>query len=269
MLLGFVLFLVLAGAITALLWPLAYPSHKISPTDRELFLKQLAELERDRQRGILHDEDHEQAKIEMAQRFLRSPNRISVSSSEKNRLSRRRKATVLIWILVPVISGGFYLYHGSPNRPAQPLAVRLQEQAPLFQAIAAVEARLKTHPDDGKGWEVIAPVYMRVGRIAEAVQAWQNALALLGETPERLIAYADARLAEDRGKISILTAQVLERILVLDPAFAKARFHLAQFHEQEGRRSEARQAYERLLSEVPEDTPWLLLVRERLKRLSS
>ena len=56
--------------------------------------------------------------------------------------------------------------------------------------VAQVEMHLQGHPDDGRGWEVIAPVYLRLGRADDAVAARRNALRLNGETAEREAALA-------------------------------------------------------------------------------
>src|ERR671929_61949 len=48
--------------------------------------------------------------------------------------------------------------------------------------IGEAEARLREHPDDGKGWDVLAPVYLRQERYEDAIHAYTNAIRLLGET---------------------------------------------------------------------------------------
>ena len=50
----------------------------------------------------------------------------------------------------------------------------------LAAAIAKIEAHLAQHPDDGRGYEVLAPVYLRIGRANDAVRAASEALRLLG-----------------------------------------------------------------------------------------
>jgi len=51
--------------------------------------------------------------------------------------------------------------------------------------VARVEAHLESKPDDGRGWEVIAPFYLRVGRFEDAVKARRNALHLNGANADR------------------------------------------------------------------------------------
>ena len=51
--------------------------------------------------------------------------------------------------------------------------------------MAQVEAHLESKPDDGRGWEVVAPVYLRLGRFEDAVKARRNALRLNGASADR------------------------------------------------------------------------------------
>ena len=70
--------------------------------------------------------------------------------------------------------------------PDEPLASRkaaAETTGEIELAVAAVEGRLIAKPDDGKGWAVIAPVYMRLERYADAAHAYSEALRLLGEDP--------------------------------------------------------------------------------------
>ena len=58
-------------------------------------------------------------------------------------------------------------------------------------AIAKIEAHLVQHPDDGRGYEVLVPVYLQTGRVNDAVHAASAALRLLGPTAERQALYGE------------------------------------------------------------------------------
>ncbi|MFK5151223.1 tetratricopeptide repeat protein, partial [Klebsiella pneumoniae] len=85
-----------------------------------------------------------------------------------------------------------------------PLAERIAH-APDANApndlIAKVEARLREKPDDGQGWAVIAPVYLSMGRAADAANAFTRAMELLGETPDRLLGLAKATIFASNGTV--------------------------------------------------------------------
>src|SRR5215472_1018309 len=98
-----------------------------------------------------------------------------------------------------------YLALGSPSLPDQPLAPRLaasREGLSLDTMVARVEEHLSRHPDDGRGWEIIAPVYLRLGRFDEAVKARRKVLSLNGASPERESALGEALVFAANGLVT-------------------------------------------------------------------
>ena len=43
-------------------------------------------------------------------------------------------------------------------------AVQPEQQAQIETLVARIEVHLQSNPKDGRGWEVLAPVYMQLGR---------------------------------------------------------------------------------------------------------
>src|SRR5208283_3819283 len=68
--------------------------------------------------------------------------------------------------------------------------------------IAQAEAHLASNPDDGRAWEVLAPVYMRLDRYADSVTAWRNTVRLLGENAERDSDLGESLMAEANGVVT-------------------------------------------------------------------
>ena len=133
--------------------------------------------------------------------------------------------------------------------------------------MAAVEARLSAKPDDGKGWAVIAPVYMRLERYAEAAHAYAEALRILGEDPLRRAAYGEALVAAAGGVVTAEARQAFDRALTDHPGQPQARYYLALAAEQDGKTADAIRDYEALIAESPPDAPWLSMVNARLAAL--
>ncbi len=110
---------------------------------------------------------------------------------------------MLIAVGLPAIAFPLYARLGQPMMPDEPLASRKvapQSNGEIEAAVAAVEARLTAKPDDGKGWAVIAPVYMRLERYSDAAHAYAEALRILGEEPLRRAAYGEALVAAAGGR---------------------------------------------------------------------
>jgi cytochrome c-type biogenesis protein CcmH len=129
-----------------------------------------------------------------------------------------------------------------------------------------MEVHLAAQPNDVRGWEVIAPVYLGLGRAEDAARAFGTALRLGGDAVERLTGLGEALVASSGGMVSAPAADAFRRALALDAQSAKARFYLALAAEQDGDASGAKAAYETLLASAPEGAPWRPVVQTRLGR---
>ena len=113
-------------------------------------------------------------------------------------------------------------------------------------AVAGVEKHLIAKPDDGKGWAVLAPVYMRLERYEDAAHAYSEALRLLGEDPARRAAYGEALVAAAGGVVTDKAREAFGKALAGEPGQPQARFYLALAAEQDGKNADAIRAYEAL-----------------------
>ncbi len=271
------LWFVLAGmaafAVLAALWPLLR-----SPSDAKadaaaseagFYKAQLEEIRRDVERGLLPQGEAEGARAEAARRLIAAaplPAPAPQPATPRNRLA----AAALIAVGLPAIAFPLYAFLGRPRLPDEPLASRMtapQTSGEFEAAVAAVEARLIAKPDDGKGWAVIAPVYMRLERYADAAHAYAEALRLVGEDPLRRTAYGEALVAAAGGVVTDEARQAFDRGLAEQPGQPQARFYLALGAEQDGKKAEAIRAYEQLIAGSPPDAPWRGVVSARLAAL--
>ena len=159
------------------------------------------------------------------------------------------------------LAGTAGLSHGGP------LAVPL-EQADVGDLIAKVEARLREHPEDGQGWDVIAPIYFKLGRFREAAAAYASAARLEGETVRRLAGFAEAAVLAADGIVGEEARLAFEKILKLEPGRPEPRFWLALAKEQDGKLADALAEYKALLAEAPADAPWRGAVEGRIAEVS-
>ncbi len=133
--------------------------------------------------------------------------------------------------------------------------------------LARVENHLAEHPDDGRGWELLAPLYLRMGRAADAVNARGNALRLLGETADRQADFGEALVADANGVVTANARAAFERAIALDGKQPKARFFLGLAAEQDGRKADAEKIWQELAANAPPDASYLPAVRAALERL--
>jgi cytochrome c-type biogenesis protein CcmH len=248
------------GACLAILFPLmrARAAAPAAAHDLAVYRDQLAEVDRDAARGLIGTAEAGEARAEIGRRILR------IGAAAQDMLPAhpagawRRLLPALAILAVPLLSWGIYIYLGSPDLPSQPLAARLSAdpaKSPVVELIARAEAHLAANPDDGKGWEVLAPVYLRVGRPEDSVTAYRNTIRLNGSNAQREAGLGEA-LATAARKVTPEAMAAFERALALDPGEAKARFFLAAAMAQEGRYGEATAAWKELLAALPPDSPW-------------
>lgn len=273
MVLWFVFALTTAVVLAVILRPLFRPaplSGSAGDANVAVYRDQLAEIDRERARGLVGPAEAEAAHAEIARRLLASaaenePDPSSPPSASEPRLAGT--AGVGLALAVPLLAIAVYLMHGSPGLPGSPLSARMQaplETARVADLIARVETRLRQHPEDGQGWDVIAPVYMKQGRYREAADAYARAVELLGETPRRLAGLAEATVSAADGIVTDKARAAYERLYALEPSRVDARLGLAVASEQDGRFADASRAYELLLQGAEPDAPWRQVVEQRL-----
>jgi cytochrome c-type biogenesis protein CcmH len=234
--------------------------------DAAVYRDQLGEVESDRERGLIGEKEAEAARIEIARRLLAADAREREGKTTEHR-DLIRPVTVAVAVALPLLALGLYLVYGSPKLPDQPLAARLEdngkEQA-LEVLVARVEARLREHPEEGEGWEAIAPVYMAWRRYADAAEAYGQAVRLLGETPKRLVGQGQALVLANDGIVTEPARAALESALALDAEQVQARILLVVAKEQDGKLDEAIAGWKALLDKAPSDAPWRKSVEQRL-----
>ena len=272
------LWFIMAGmaAFTALaaIWPVLRSSPRTIDTDpaaseAAFYKAQLEEIQRDVERGVLPQSEAASARAEAARRLISSRSE-APKPTPPSRNGRRVAAAALIAVGVPVIALPLYAYLGRPQMPDEPLASRPPASlasSDIEAAVAGVEAHLIAKPDDGKGWAVIAPVYMRLERYEDAARAYSEALRLLGEDGARRAAYGEALVAAAGGVVTDNAREAFMKALADEPGLPQARFYLALAAEQDGRKADAIRDYESLIADAPPDAHWVDAVKTRLASL--
>jgi len=226
--------------------------------DLAVYRDQLAELDRDVARGAISETEAAEARAEIGRRILKASTDTQKPRGQGFSRAGRLVASAAV-LAVPLASWGIYAATGSPNLPAQPLSARLEKnpaENTVLELIARAERHLEANPEDGRGWEVIAPIYQRIGRYEDAATAYGNAIRLTGSTAAREIGLGEALTAASGGAILPEAKAAFERGLALEPKNPKARFLAAAALAHEGRNAEAAGAFRALLDDLPEASPW-------------
>jgi cytochrome c-type biogenesis protein CcmH len=247
----------------------------MATTDTELavYRDQLSEIESERAAGLIEGADAEAARAEVGRRILKSAAEREREGTVEPSASGSRVRNVAIWAAaaLPVLALGLYLAVGQPGLPGRPYASRLDapiDQASANDLVAKVEAHLRQDPNDGRGWDVLAPVYMRMGEFQQAADAYARALKLLGLSEQRLAGFARSSIMVQNGVVAEPARRAYEKLLKLDPKAVEPQVWLAIAREQDGDLAGASAEYKKLLANADTQEPWKSLLEGRVRAVA-
>jgi cytochrome c-type biogenesis protein CcmH len=233
--------------------------------DQAVYRDQLAELEREKQEGLIPAAEASAARTEIARRLLSAHDAEAPEVASSSSLYRQTILATLV--ALPLFALGLYAMRGSPDIPGVPRAERLanaEANRDMEALIAKVESHLAAHPNDAEGWRVLAPAYRSLRRYDAAARAFAQALAF-GKPDSAL--FADLGEVLVLGSEGLVTREALESFddaLKLDRDNPKARYYQGLASLQEGKRDEALERWRALLNDAPADAPWRPLVERQI-----
>lgn len=264
------------GAVLAVCWPLVRRQKPArSGNDVAVYRDQLDEIDRDENASLIGKAEAEAARVEVSRRLIsaaESAKAEGASACAPARLSRWATLAAAI-VVLPLGAIAIYAALGSPNlAPVSMMSAEASSQAPALpegieQTVAQVEAYLEKNPDNGRGWELLAPVYIRLGRLDDAVKARRRALEIFGADAARLGDLGEAIVLASSGKVTPEAKGLFTRAEAVDPQDVMAQYYLGLAAKQEGRRDEAEKRWQALVSSAPEGAEYLPLIKRALARI--
>jgi cytochrome c-type biogenesis protein CcmH len=260
---------VLAALLRPLWRPVARPDGAAELASVAVYRDQLSEIDIDQARGIIDAQEADLARREISRRLLAQSDAAVRDSAAVGPDEPRLASTVALAVaaVVPAATLALYLTLGSPAVPSRPYA-EIAKAAPQNSDVAIliqrVEARLAQHPEDGQGWDAIAPVYFKLERYSEAAHAYAQAGRLLGETTVRLAGFAESSVLAQNGIVGEGARVAYEKILAKEPSRIEPQFWLALAKEQDGKLAEALASYRGLLARAEPAAVWRQTVEERI-----
>ncbi|MCP4315200.1 MAG: c-type cytochrome biogenesis protein CcmI [Hyphomicrobiales bacterium] len=260
------------AATTSLLVPLARRTKLQAAEkefDAEVYHDQLREIDRDIESGLLTGEEAEYARAEVGRRLIKASKAASRKTVASSPLAGAARYVVIVFLPLMAVAG--YLAIGSPGMPSQPLAARIQppsnENSDIANLVAQAETHLASNPEDGRGWDVLAPVYFSLGRVQDSEIAYRNAIRLLGSTAPRQAGLGQSLFAQTGGIVTADVQAAFQAADDLEPGNPLSSFFLALGMAQEGKLVEARTAFSDLAGRSTPDAPWMPQVRLHLEEL--
>lgn len=261
-----------AIAAVAVLWPLR--SRQDDALERSagalaIFTDQLAEVDRDAERGLISATEAEAAKLEIKRRML--------ATDKDKATTRSAGGTTLLVIMAALIPlGGALVYTvtGAPGTPSIPFAERVEEQqtaSDLAVLTQRLETRLNAEPDGGetRGWELLATTFMNMGRFGDAVRAWEQVIDRADATSATWSQYAEALIAAEQGVVTPKAERAVERALEMDALNPAGTYYKALAMEQAGQTPAARQMILDRIAAEGAPQPWMEVFLREANRMGA
>lgn len=184
--------------------------------------EQLAELEKDRQAGLLNEDEFKQAKQELEINLLAD---IDENEDPGNNpvITPQRRTLLALTVLLPVFVIGLYLKLGDPKMLEPPATANAgMSMESVEEMMEQLRARLENEPGDGEGWIMLARSYLVTDQPAKAADAYRNARKVLGDEPALLADFAEALILANKFQVNGETVELIKLALSLNPEEPKA-----------------------------------------------
>jgi cytochrome c-type biogenesis protein CcmH len=269
-----ILTLMTLAAVIAVWWPLARRQKSVrSGSDVAVYRDQLDEIDRDQAASLIGAVEAGAARVEVSRRLIAAAETAKAASAVAApgpAALYRRVTLAAALVLLPLGAAATYFSLGSPN--LVPVSMNAATGGPplpegIENTVAEVETYLENNPRNGRGWELLAPVYLRLGRFDDAVRARRNALEIFGPDAARLGDLGEAIVMAANGAVTPEAKSLFERANAADPEDVMAQYYIGLSAKQEGRRDEALKRWTALASGAREGAEWLPLVKNAIARI--
>lgn len=210
-------------AVAFVMWPFLRKRDAHIDGTRQTLLAALEKAEKE-------DKD-EAMRTELARRLI--------AHDREHRAAQKTHNGALGWALgvvavlaIPFGALAIYAFHG-----AYALIEIQRDDAEVLQAVVKVEERLKTAPEDWRGWSVVAPVYRSRGQFDKADEAFANAVKFAPNLPADQKAEWVANRVEllsmkNEGNLPVEARPLLDEALAANRNNPKAMYFDAIYAEQ-------------------------------------
>ena len=264
--------------------------------DEQVFRDQLAEIARDRERGLLSAEEAEAARIEISRRLLAAAAE-RAATPDHQPAPRAVSYALATTMLIAAPAAGWVLYDalGAPGLPDQPHAARGEQTRPgqevaeaelarrfgappapagseeFAASVAQLEERLAGEQADPEGLRLLAQSQARLGRHDAAWRTWDRLIAQSGgeATAAMFSAQAESMILAAQGYVSPEAEEALTQALRRAPADPVARFYMGAALAQTDQTRAAFDMWTGLIADSPEGAPWIGATRAQIEDLAA
>lgn len=267
--------------------------------DLGIYRKQLDEVDRDRARGTIPEDEADRLRAEIARRLIAADTRSGVAQTTQEPARVRPALIVALGIVLIALPLGLYASLGAPGYPDLGLQDRIAQSnermttrpdqaeaeasvpagalgptdapPPDFEElITQLRQAVAARPDDLQGQQLLARNEAALGNYTDAYAAQEKVLSLKGDEagPDDYFAYADMLILAAGGYVSPEAEAALRAALARNPQHAPSMYYLGLMMRQNGRPDVTFRLWDRLLRAGPEDAPWIAPIRAQIDQVA-
>ncbi len=247
-------------------------------SDLGIFRDQLAEIDREERAGLIEPAAAASARTEIKRRMLTADKAASAGGTTTPLTALEYKFAFLSMMAVTVLGSAIlYAYNGNPGLPS---SIRMQgtqlgqaasteppaqpSASDVDTAIAKLAERLKSNPDDVRGWAMLGWSYLGTGKYADAIAAYRKAGSLDPKNPSIKSGLSQALIKAADGKVTPEALAVIDEVLAIDPKESGARFDKGLAKLQGGDAKGALDDWIAQLKDAGPDDKWPGELRQRI-----
>ncbi|MEZ5751306.1 MAG: c-type cytochrome biogenesis protein CcmI [Paracoccaceae bacterium] len=267
--------------------------------DIAVYKAQLREIDEDRAKGTVSDEEAERLRTEVARRLLEADKAADRQTAESPRAARG--VVIGAAVALPVAAMVLYWQVGIPGYEDMPLVAR-QVQAQEIREARLSQAELETRwnespdrpaapeaepqylelmqrlrdavaqrPNDAQGLRLLAVNEGNLGNFSASAAAWSRLIDLQGPSApvEDLVAMAESMIIATGGLVSPEADRVLSEVLRRDDRNGSARYYMGLMFAQTGRPDITFRLWRGLLEDSQPDDPWVPAIRGTIEELAT
>lgn len=265
-------------------------------TQIQIYRDQLAEVDRDAERGVLDADEAGRLRLEVSRRLLDAD-----KVAQSGRKSNASGSPVLAWLIVVLVFGGGYLLYnrlGVPgsadwpletrhaeaenvraNRPSQveieagtpSQSVEASADPAHLELMKKLRTALKTRPDDIHGHTLLAENEALLGNFTAAKNAQEQVLRIKGDAASvvEIANYIDLLVLSAGGYVSPQAELAIGKVLEMQPENGTGRYYLGLMYAQTGRPDLAFNLWRNLLESSDPGAPWVPPIRAQIEIAAS
>lgn len=250
------------------------PAKPRADGDLAVYRDHLKEIELDLERGLITASEADAARTEVKRRILAlaaAPEAQTIGLAAST-----RPVLAAVAAIVTGVSLGTYLYAGRPDLPARPYNVVAEREAAaegvlrdVNTMVANLAEKLKSRPDDAKGWRMLGWSYLQLGRTDEGIEALKRAVALDPDNGPLRSQYGEALVRKADGTVTAEALATFDEALKRDAKDPRARFYKGLALAQSGNERAALDLWAAILRDGPPDAEWFEGIRSQARELAT